>query len=567
MAFVPIAVTNAANTFTAPQRGPFLDKGGAVHNIRAYGAACDGVTDDTDAIQAAIDAAALSGPGSKVTSGPGTSIVSARGAILGGGIFTCLIHRAGVDLDFPEDFTIKLANGQNSTCVIVDSRTAANGGPTPTLAITSLTLDGNEQNQTVTGVLCPTLYYTKSAGRGDYATTGMRIGRLVVRNGLHWAVYIALSRYAEIGSVRVYGCRGGGNHIDLDDSTVGELFSENCASSALATGSGTVLTIQNCKISTIGSVNNKWAIKIQNDTQDSHIGHIFVRGGALSDGERSVKFQGSNGTTQKVRRVSVGSIEVHNVDGQGVYFHNAEDVTINKVLTNSIGANGALSLSDRSDLLFVGNVQRVHIGDWTSLNASAFAMWVAATTGTNDVTGIAIDRATVVRPVVGVANLLLAGTIAFGDLSIEFDGVTPSNGNLIDHSGAKRLTIRRITTDTAIPSGRTPVSVGDATLQLDVSAAQFGTGPVRGFVTLGYNVTETVVASASVARWSGATYLQPIIRLQPANASAAALGQMRASPYNYSGGGGFAIKHATAGAADVVFWELVGYCMGETYPT
>jgi hypothetical protein len=55
MAFVPIAATNAANSFTAPQRGPFLDKGGAVMNAHAYGVVGNGVVDDTAALSALVE--------------------------------------------------------------------------------------------------------------------------------------------------------------------------------------------------------------------------------------------------------------------------------------------------------------------------------------------------------------------------------------------------------------------------------------------------------------------------------------------------------------------------------
>ncbi len=55
------AQLNVANTWTAKQTMPVTDKGGQVFNVKAYGALCDGSTDDTTAVLAAITAASASG--------------------------------------------------------------------------------------------------------------------------------------------------------------------------------------------------------------------------------------------------------------------------------------------------------------------------------------------------------------------------------------------------------------------------------------------------------------------------------------------------------------------------
>lgn len=80
--------------------GAVWDKGGGVHNVKAYGAKGDGTTDDTAAIQAAIDAAEL--VGGTVYFPPGTYLISSALVVDASGI---ALRGAGRDTKIKQSST------------------------------------------------------------------------------------------------------------------------------------------------------------------------------------------------------------------------------------------------------------------------------------------------------------------------------------------------------------------------------------------------------------------------------------------------------------------------------
>lgn len=138
-----VASLDQAQTFTGNLTGPFLDKGGAVYNVKAagYGAAGDGTTDDTTAIQNAINAANVAG-GGIVFFPPGTYIstlltLHSKVHLIGAGITATVL---------------KLKNTTNTSFLQTNSFATLTGGNTTggefNFSIQNLTVDGNRANQT-----------------------------------------------------------------------------------------------------------------------------------------------------------------------------------------------------------------------------------------------------------------------------------------------------------------------------------------------------------------------------------------------------------------------------------
>jgi len=142
-----LARVGSAETITGAwtfNAGKILDKGSIVYDVKAYGATGDAATDDTTAIQAAIDAVNAAGGG--VVFFPRGTYISAlltlysKVHLLGAGIGTT---------------TIKLKNSTNTALIQGDAFVALSAGDTTggisDWSIQAMTLDGNKANNGTTG--------------------------------------------------------------------------------------------------------------------------------------------------------------------------------------------------------------------------------------------------------------------------------------------------------------------------------------------------------------------------------------------------------------------------------
>jgi len=306
---------------------------GTSFNVLHYGAAGDGVADDTAELQAAFDAATVAG--GTVFIPAGTYLVSNTGTITFNGTshYYCLLIPSNIHIKMDPGAIIKLADGEDSAIFINSGISAA--GNTDTW-ITGGTIDSNQANQSgaATGNL---------AGIELHNVTRFAIRDVKFINQYDYAMY-ALGLYdcylENLWCTDAYGSGFHfGNNYDTDGVTarVQSSYFDNIKAEDTdgtpgpsAPGNPFNFTGDDSYVGHVEGRNNALGIKVQNATADCHFESLMGRDGT------DVKIQGAS--ENEVVRCSFGMISSSDSANPGVYIVYADDINIGSIISkNSTG--------------------------------------------------------------------------------------------------------------------------------------------------------------------------------------------------------------------------------------
>jgi hypothetical protein len=484
------------------------NEGFSAGDVRHYGAVGDGITDDTAALQAALNS------GQKyVYCAPGqTYLVRYSGDMLIKSLpyRYCLGVPAEVHL-YGNGATIKLADAQNASIVAI----RGNGS-----GVFNIVLDGNRDHQTSppTGEMANVIAYDVER---------ITLEGLTAKNVRQFAgrfLNCRQSRFVSLGCEDSYGDgwrigTSGDIALEVFDSFVDDVNAQNCEGAFdRLEGNGCVLTTVRCEIGRISTKNCSGGLKLQNTSVDNRIGLLTFDGGdqTIAGPNSGVKIQGSAGF--RPNRNFIQSIVSRNAYGNGLFVREVEDLQIVEYLGVSNGSGTAATGSARNDVDITVPKSIAN----ASVRIARIAVERPNAVGVR-LQGdgrIEIESIQVINPTGRAVHDASAGELSIGGISAIDGQASPTMTHAFQSTGSSKGRIETI--DTSLNPEKHPVSLAAGQYGLEIGRIGVGDrDDTSGVIKLARGRSDTSVACGLWCDYVGGAcdYFRPVIHLRPMDQS------------------------------------------------
>lgn len=529
-------------------------------SVKDFGAVGDGITDDTVAIQAALNS------GAKIVQGlPGdVYVVNHTGTVTVNTAAQryCILVPTGVIFDL-KGCTIKAHDSSNSSPLMFYSVTDS--------GVVNGVIDCNKANQSTpaTGEI---------AGVYAYGCTQLILDGLTVKNARMYAGRLL----GNTGGRRVnlwctdsdgdgwsFGITGTSGELRDFYAFIDNVYAENCTGvyGGGFQGNPQIFTVMACNVGKVEGKNCGGGIKIQDLSANSNFGELIFTGPTNGSTNSGIKIQGNTSAAVYPKDIKIGLITALNCYGNGLRVTEVESVQIGSYSGRGNGQGAGASGSDQYD----GYIGTTVSAGAKSVQVSEFFSDSPTKVGLN-LFGIGSNwfGSIVVRNATGsaVLNSQSDGRFDCNRILAIDDSATMTYAFRV--SGPIVGNVDQVETTALHSTSQSRLTIATANYQFNIGKVRLGsTDVLEGVIKLTNGATSTSVTCGHIwMDYVGGTsdYFQPIIVFEPMRSSTRLLGSMYAIPTVGSVGTGFSINHALAGANDYVFWRLLGWKTGSVSP-